>query len=179
VPAYSSDDLPNRLDKRSQLQRSDGRGRQHGREEERVGWRDDDDVVLVRIQLLKQWHTAPARTQYYQLGSVFELLILFALVIVDEVVGDWQVLGPASPWAQSEFGHGEVGCDGVFIVCVGVVDEEGDDETTADGDEGAEYRVLLGAALWRRLVSWLNVTLVGQLSPRAGRVLMRLRGFHC
>ena len=95
-------------------------------------------MIIILVQLLQQRHASPPGAQNNQLGLVLEFLILSAIVVVDKVVGDGEVLGSAAAGVEGEFGDGNVGCDGVVVVCVGVVDEEGDDEAAADCDKGAE-----------------------------------------
>ena len=68
----------------------------HGCEEEGVRRRDDSDVVLVRVQGLEQRDASPACTKDDQLGLVLDGLVLLAVIVIDKVVGNGQVLGASS-----------------------------------------------------------------------------------
>jgi hypothetical protein len=71
---------------------------------------------------------------------VLGALILLAVVVVDEVVGDRQVLGPASSWVECQLRDGYFGGIGVVAVCGGIIEEEGDDEAARDSYRGAYER---------------------------------------
>lgn len=95
-------------------------------------------MVLVNIQALQQGDAAPASAENNELWLVFLCLLLRALVIVDVILRDGEVLGSTTARAQCQLRDGNVDRFRVFVVGGSIEDEESEDQTAGDHDEDAQ-----------------------------------------
>ena len=94
-------------------------------------------MVILQIQILDQPDAPPPAPEHHEFRLGFLPRILFAVVVVDEDLGDGEVLGAAAARVQRVDGDGDVGCGQVVAVGGGVVGEEGEDDAAGCEDEEA------------------------------------------
>lgn len=126
VTIDSGDNSSDRLDKGSDLESADrGRG-QHGSKQKVVGRGDNSDMVVIWVQLLQQGHAAPTSAQNDKLRLVFLSLLLWRVIVIDQMVNNGQVLGPSPARIQSILGHIQVDEFGILLVCRCIIGKEGE-----------------------------------------------------
>lgn len=97
-------------------------------------------MIIIWVEFFQQCNTTPASTQYDELWFMLLRSCMLALVIVNKVLDQRQVLGASSPWVEGKFRYGNFECGGVLAIGGSVEDKEGYYQTAADKYKCANSR---------------------------------------